>query len=150
MDSPGPVDSEGMAPSPPPRSLNHDHNSPPPSLCTSHQGRRPEHSETSWGQGKGLITGSTEGGQPVLCSRPGEVSASSSHRARAACVPSTAHSVCLHSPLPGERDSDTGKWGCVKGPFIPKTPSPDGVHTEWRPSFFSLCRGGLPKALPAL
>lgn len=34
----------------PPHPVNHDHNSPPPSLCTSHQGRRPEHSETSWGQ----------------------------------------------------------------------------------------------------
>lgn len=48
-DLPGLLVGRRNGPKVPPHPLNHHHNSPPPSLCTSHQERRPEHSETSWG-----------------------------------------------------------------------------------------------------
>lgn len=47
MGSPGLLGGRGTGPRIPPYPFNHKHNSPPPSLCTSHQGRRPEHSATS-------------------------------------------------------------------------------------------------------
>ena len=96
-------------PKTPPHPPHPDHHSPPLSLCTFHQGRRPERSETSWGQGKGLITGSIEGGQPdpslaVLTAlgaplapkRPGEVS---EHSSLEPCCELAQHSTqCVPSP----------------------------------------------------
>lgn len=72
--------------------------SPLLSLCTSHPGRRPEHSGTSWGQAKGLslIPPSTVLSLfypllvPQVGERLGETSASSFYTATVACVPSRA------------------------------------------------------------
>lgn len=142
-------------PKTPPYPLNHGHNSPPPSLCTSHQGRRPEHSETSWGQGKGLTTGPTEGAArpqpgcahstlPTLTPKEArEVSASCSHRARAASMPARTQ----HFPaFPAARRSGCSPGdGCfVKARALP----PGSPKSRWGghcrgPSFLSLSRGGL-------